>query len=58
MHVLEDMLNELMDDTYLCIACDLTNYEENIRTMKIKEWREHAYDLSKRPVIFILGKPN
>jgi len=57
MNVLEDLLNELMDDTYICIASELTNYEENVRTMKAKEWREHAYDLSKKPTMFLIGKP-
>lgn len=56
MHVLEDLLNELMDDTLLCIGCDLTLPSERIQTMKVVEWREHAFDLDKRPTIFALGK--
>lgn len=57
MNVLDDLLNNLMDDTYLCIAADISNEKENIKTMKVVDWRENAYDLSKIPCIFIIGKP-
>lgn len=55
-NMLEDLLNELMDDTQLCIACDLTLPSERIQTMSVAEWRENAFDLNKRPTLFILGK--
>jgi 16S rRNA (cytidine1402-2'-O)-methyltransferase len=56
MNVLEDLLNELMDDTLVCIACDLTLPTERIQTMTVAKWREHAYDLNKRPTMFLIGK--
>jgi 16S rRNA (cytidine1402-2'-O)-methyltransferase len=56
MNVLEDLLNELHDDTMLCIASNLTLHDENIRTMSAKDWRENAYDLSKKPTMFGIGK--
>ncbi len=56
MHVLEDLLNELSDDTYLCIASNLTLPDEQIHTRTIVDWREHAYDLAKNPTMFALGK--
>jgi 16S rRNA (cytidine1402-2'-O)-methyltransferase len=56
MNVLEDLLNELMDDTLVCIACDLTLPTERIQTMTVAKWREHAFDLSKRPTMFLIGK--
>jgi 16S rRNA (cytidine1402-2'-O)-methyltransferase len=56
MNVLEDLLNELMDDTLVCIACDLTLPTERIQTMTVAQWREHAFDLSKRPSLFLIGK--
>lgn len=55
MNVLDDMLNELTDTTMLCIASDLTMLEENVRTMQVKDWREHAYDLGKKPTMFLIG---
>ena len=55
MHVFEDMLNDLSDDTLLCVACNLTLNEERIQTMKISDWRENAFDVSKLPTMFALG---
>jgi 16S rRNA (cytidine1402-2'-O)-methyltransferase len=49
-------LNELSDDTQICIASNLTTYDENIRTMTAKLWRENAYDISKIPTMFLIGK--
>jgi len=56
MNVLEDMLNELGDSTELCIASGLTTYQEQIRTRSVADWRDHAYDLSKIPTVFLIGK--
>jgi len=58
MHVLEDLLNELRDDTMLCIASNLTLNTERISSMSVKKWREEAYDLGKIPVMFALGTFN
>lgn len=55
-HLLEDLLNELLDETMLCIACNLTLPKERIQTMTVKDWRESAYDLNKLPCIFSIGK--
>ncbi|MCH2231046.1 MAG: SAM-dependent methyltransferase [Crocinitomicaceae bacterium] len=56
MNVLDDLLNELSDNTMLCIASNITLPTESIKTMSIKDWRENAYDLSKKPAIFAIGK--
>lgn len=55
MNVLDDLLNELTDTTLICIASDLTMLEENVRTMSAKDWREQAYDLAKKPTMFLIG---
>lgn len=55
-HVLEDLLNELADDTKICIACDLTLPSERIQTMTVKNWRENAFDISKKPTMFVIGR--
>ena len=55
MHVLDDLLNELADNTLLCIASNITLPTESVKTMSIKEWREHAYDLGKIPALFLIG---
>ena len=56
MNVLDDLLNELADQTELCIACNVTGQNERIETKTVVSWREHAYDLGKNPVMFALGK--
>lgn len=56
MHVFEDLLNELADDTLLCVASNMTLHNERIQTRTIADWRENAYDLSKQPVMFAVGK--
>lgn len=56
MHVLDDLLNELKDDTQLCIASNLTLPDESIKTMTIHDWRENAYDIGKIPALFALGR--
>jgi 16S rRNA (cytidine1402-2'-O)-methyltransferase len=56
MNVLEDLLNDLADSTMLCIASNLTLHDQRIQTMSVKDWRESAYDLSKIPVMFLIGK--
>src|SRR5690606_17393960 len=56
MHVLDDLLNNLADDTHLCIASNITLPSESIQTMRVAEWREKAYDLSKIPALFLIGK--
>jgi 16S rRNA (cytidine1402-2'-O)-methyltransferase len=57
MHVLDDLLNDLSDDTYLCIASNITLSNESIKTMSIKDWRENAYDFGKIPALFLIGRP-
>lgn len=56
MNVLDDLLNQLSDTTMLNIASNITLPSEDIRTMSVKDWRENAYDLAKKPTIFSLGK--
>lgn len=56
MNVLDDLLNELSDTTELCIACNVTLPTQRIQTYSVKTWRENAYDLAKKPTIFIIGR--
>lgn len=54
-NLIEDLLNELLDETPLSIASDLTLPTQKIRTMQVAEWRKNAYDLNKKPAIFLIG---
>lgn len=56
MNVLEDLLNDLSDTTKLCIASNITLPDESVWTMNVAEWREKAYDLSKKPTMFLIGR--
>lgn len=58
MNVLDDLLNELSDNTSICIACNLTLPSESIKSMTVREWRENAYDLAKKPTMFAIGTPS
>lgn len=55
MNVLDDLLNELADITKVCIASNLTLLDQSIQTMTVKDWRENAYDLAKKPTMFLIG---
>jgi 16S rRNA (cytidine1402-2'-O)-methyltransferase len=55
MHVLEDLLNECADSTQLCVAANLTTHNQRIQTMSVLDWREKAFDVTKIPVIFLIG---
>lgn len=57
MNVLEDLLNELNDQTHILIASNITLPGASIKTRTAEQWREEAYDLAKKPTIFGLGKP-
>jgi 16S rRNA (cytidine1402-2'-O)-methyltransferase len=39
----------------ICIACNLTLPDAIIKTMSVKDWREKAFDLAKRPTMFLIG---
>lgn len=56
MNVLEDLLNELSESCELCIASNVSLPTERIQTMSVKDWRIKAYDISKIPVVFLIGK--
>jgi 16S rRNA (cytidine1402-2'-O)-methyltransferase len=56
MHVLEDLLNELNDNTELCIASELTLPKEQCKTMSVSEWKKKAWNLNKIPALFLIGR--
>jgi 16S rRNA (cytidine1402-2'-O)-methyltransferase len=53
--MLADILSHCMDDTLLCIACNVTLSEEFIVTKPISQWRQESQpDLYKKPTVFLL----
>jgi len=49
-----DLLQILQDNTFLCIATDITTKTEYIKTKSISEWKKTKIDLHNRPTIFII----
>jgi len=49
-----DLLQILQDNTFLCIATDITTETEYIKTKSISEWKKTKIDLHNRPTIFII----
>ena len=51
----EDFVGTCSGDTKLCVAADILQPDQFIRTAFVREWKGHAPDIHKRPAIFILG---
>jgi 16S rRNA (cytidine1402-2'-O)-methyltransferase len=51
----ESIFAECNPETSLCIAKDISLMTEEIRTMKISEWKKRKPDLNHRLVIFLMG---
>ena len=49
---LETLLAACQNDTYLCIAADISLQAESIRTKKISEWKKETTNLKDRLVVF------
>jgi 16S rRNA (cytidine1402-2'-O)-methyltransferase len=54
--LLQELIRTCRASTKLCIASDITCNDEEIITKPVKEWREKAPDLSKKPAIFLIYK--
>lgn len=54
--MLDDLLQTLQPNTFLCVATDLTLESEFIKTKRVFEWKKDSVDLHNRPTIFIIHK--
>ena len=56
--LLDDLLKHLSLQTKLCIASNLTNKNEQIRTLTVNDWRSIKSDINinKSPTIFLVGQ--
>ena len=52
--MLKDLLAVLGPDTRLCIAADITTPEETILTKKVSQWKKAAFEIGKRPCVFLI----
>ena len=55
-NMLDEILKTCLDETMLCIACDLTLPTEYIKTQSVKAWRKNTENYQKRYCIFLLGR--
>jgi 16S rRNA (cytidine1402-2'-O)-methyltransferase len=55
--LLAQVLESCHQDTFLCVACDITLSSQYIKTDQIKTWRSQKPNLHKRPCIYLLGNP-
>ena len=53
-HLFDEILRACLDDTLLCVAREITQPGEFIKTMPISKWRKTKVSLHKRPAVFIL----
>ena len=54
--LLEDMCRILHQNTYICLAIDLTLQTEYIKTQKVSQWKTTKIEFHKRPTLFIIQK--
>jgi 16S rRNA (cytidine1402-2'-O)-methyltransferase len=52
----QDIIAVCEEQTYLCIASDITLTTEEIKTKSIKEWKKQPPAINKRPTVFLLLK--
>jgi 16S rRNA (cytidine1402-2'-O)-methyltransferase len=57
MSLLNDIISNCRPVTRLCIAADITEYDEFIITKPVGEWKNNIPDIHKKPAVFIIGMP-
>jgi 16S rRNA (cytidine1402-2'-O)-methyltransferase len=51
--MMQNLINNLSDTTYLCRAVDVTGVAENIKTLPVRSWKSVKQELPKLPVVFL-----
>jgi 16S rRNA (cytidine1402-2'-O)-methyltransferase len=51
--MMQNLLTNLSDTTYLCRAVDVTGTAEDIKTLPVKSWKSIKQTLPKLPVVFL-----
>lgn len=55
-NLFEDLCSTCRLETFLCLAIDLTDPRQYVKTLKIKDWRKEKPSLHKRPALFLINK--
>ncbi len=53
--LVEEILSTCHNDTFLCIAAELTLSGEFVKTLSIGKWKKEKPDLHKRPAVFLVS---
>jgi 16S rRNA (cytidine1402-2'-O)-methyltransferase len=53
--MLNAVLSTCKPETMLCVACDITLPAENIKTMRIADWKKAIPEIDGKLVVFIIG---
>ena len=56
--VYKELINSLKSKTQLCIACNITEPDEFIKTCSISNWKKEKRKIPKKPAIFIIHHKN
>jgi 16S rRNA (cytidine1402-2'-O)-methyltransferase len=52
--LLNDLLSTCNGQTRICIACNITQSDEFIKTFPVSQWKSQKPELHKKPTIFLL----
>jgi len=52
----EAILNSCSNETLLCIACEISQENEFIKTKSIKDWKKQSPDINRKNTIFLVYK--
>lgn len=52
--LLNDLLSTCNGQTRICVACNITQTDEFIKTLHVFQWKSNKPDLHKKPTIFLL----
>ncbi|MBO7508357.1 MAG: SAM-dependent methyltransferase, partial [Clostridia bacterium] len=56
MQLFEALLKYCHPQTYLCVACQISQPDQFIKTMTIESWkRAKTINIHKKPTVFLLG---
>lgn len=56
MHLFDDILQHCDAQLKLCVACDITQPTEFIKTKPLHAWKKQVPELNKKPCLFLLGR--
>ena len=54
--MLDSILAACRDDTWLCLACDLTLDSERVQSRCVADWRGQLPQIERRPCVFLLWR--